>query len=344
MDMYWGEKPGLRVVNVADLSPVGEPFVELLSIDDRPLEWARYSGLPANALERAVPRPRVSRYRAAWQAANAARGATALVSHLPRMTAAVADAARLRGIDTPHLAFSFNFTQLPAPAARTRFRRSLASVDQFCTYTGFEADLYAEVFAIPRDRFRPLCWTQEAPVPGAVHPMLLPSGPFVAAVGGEGRDFAMLIAAARALPQVPFVVIARQTPLLMDPPANMTVHFNLPYATCWGIAARAAALLVPLRDADTCCGHITLVSARMLGLPIVTTRSRGTDEYTQDFAGTTLVPAGSVEGWVEAIRTVIADPDAARAAAAIDHAQAATLYDRSRWSTYIRDFVAQAGA
>jgi len=254
------------------------------------------------------------------------------------------DAARLRGIDTPHLAFSFNFTQLPAPAARTRFRRSLASVDQFCTYTGFEADLYAEVFAIPRDRFRPLCWTQEAPVPGAVHPMLLPSGPFVAAVGGEGRDFAMLIAAARALPQVPFVVIARQTPLLMDPPANMTVHFNLPYATCWGIAARAAALLVPLRDADTCCGHITLVSARMLGLPIVTTRSRGTDEYTQDFAGTKLVPAGSVEGWVEAIRTVIADPDAARAAAAIDHAEAATLYDRSRWSTYIRDFVVQARA
>lgn len=344
MEMHLGEQPALRVVNVADLSPVGEPFVELLSVDDRPLEWARYSGLPANALERALPRPRVSRYRAAWQATNAARGATVLVSHLPRMSAAVADAARLRRITTPHLAFSFNFTQLPAAAARSRFRRSLASIDQFCTYTGFEADLYAEVFAIPRARFRPVRWTQDAPVPGAVHPMLLPSGPFVAAVGGEGRDFAMLIAAARALPDVPFVVIARQTPLLMDPPANMTVHFNLPYATCWGIAARAAALLVPLRDADTCCGHITLVSARMLGLPIVTTMSRGTDEYTQGFAGTTLVPAGSVEGWVAAIRTIIADPDAARAAAATDRVEAATLYDRAHWGAYVGDFVAQARA
>lgn len=342
MGMNLGEQPALRVVNVADLSPVGEPFVELLSVGDRPVEWTRYSGLPANALERVVPRPRVSRYRAAWQATNAARDAAVLVSHLPRMSAAVADAARLRRIRTPHLAFSFNFTQLPASAARARFRRSLASVDQFCTYTGFEADLYAEVFAIPRARFQPVRWTQSVPVPGAVHPMLLPSGPFVAAVGGEGRDFAMLIAAARALPEVPFVVIARQTPLLMDPPPNMTVHFNLPYATCWGIAARAAAALVPLRDADTCCGHITLVSARMLGLPIVTTRSRGTDEYTQGFAGTTLVPAGSVEGWVEAIRAIIADPDMARATAASDQVEAAMLYDRAHWGAYVSDFVTQA--
>ncbi len=181
-------------------------------------------------------------------------------------------------------------------------------------------------------------------MPGAVHPMLLPSGPFVAAVGGEGRDFAMLIAAARALPQVPFVVIARQTPLLMDPPANMTVHFNLPYATCWGIrragrgiAGAAARCRYVLRayhagqraDAGPADRHHPLARDRRI--------------YA-DFAGTTLVPAGSVEGWVEAIRTVIADPDAARAAAAIDHAEAATLYDRSRWSTYIRDFVAQARA
>lgn len=327
------------IVNVAELTPVTDPFVDLATVDGDVLKWEQYSGLPANALERAIPRPRVSRYRAAWQAASAARRAGAIISHLPLMSAAVADAAWLRGARAPHLAFSFNFTALPVAAARARLRRTLARIDRFGTYTAFEADLYAEAFDIPRDRFRPLPWTQSAPRAGAVDDALLPDRPFVAAVGGEGRDVAMLIAAARALPDIPFVVIARPVALLADPPANMTVHFNVTHETCWGIASRAAALLVPLRDGETCCGHITLVSGQMLGLPIVTTASRGTQEYTVGFGGTTLVPAGELDGWVAAIRAIVADPDAARRRAAPDRDAAMALYDRRHWAEYVADFV-----
>src|SRR5690606_18561867 len=271
----------------------------------RPVTWHRHSGLPQNLIERVVRRPRLSRYRAALAAARDARDCDAIISHLPRMSAAVADAGRGLRSRAAHLAFSFNFTELPSGRTRARLSSSLSYVDQFCVYTRFEAGLYADALKLDAARFEPVTWTQDIPPVGHLPPDLTFHRPYVVAVGGEGRDFATLMEAARATPTLQYVVIARPTAALAHPPANVRVIFNVPLATCWGIASRALALLVPLRDAETCCGHITLVSGRLLGLPILTTASSGTDEYTQDFPGTLTLPAGEPEAWANAIRELV---------------------------------------
>jgi len=330
----------IKLVDVAEL-PVDAKFVDLPDVDGDPVRWVRHSGLPQSSLERRVTRPRLSRYRAAWNAAAAARDAEAIISHLPNVTAAVSDFGVLTGMRAPHLAFSFNFTDLPGAAKRLRFSTSLARVAQFAVYTEYEAALYADYFGLPPERFRPLLWTQETPTIGVVDPALVPSEPFVAAVGGEGRDFAVLTAAAKALPEVPFIVIARPTGALRDPPPNMKVHFNLPAPQTWALASRAAGMLAPLRTDETCCGHITLVSGRMLGIPMITTRSRGTREYSEGFAGTQLVPASDTEALVAAISSLIEDPTPARAAAAGEVAEAAIRHERTRWAEYIADFIRQ---
>jgi glycosyltransferase involved in cell wall biosynthesis len=90
---------------------------------------------------------------------------------------------------------------------------------------------------------------------------------------------------------------------------------------------------------ETCCGHITIVSARLLGLPIITTASRGTVEYTEDFDGTVVVPAGDTDRLQEAILHIREDLDGARTRSSADAAVAQVRYGRGLWADYVSDFL-----
>lgn len=330
----------ITIVNVADLSP-REPFVNLQEHQGRPVRWIHHSGLPQNALERMVRRPRLSRYRAAAAGARDARGAQVLISHLPRMTAALQSFARFAGKQIPHLAFSFNFTELPRGVDMGRLRRAFASVSQFCVYSQHEVGRYAEALNLPADRFRPVSWTQEPP------PVDLdvahPDGPFVAVIGGEGRDFASVLEAAKAAPELQWVIVARPSAQLASVPRNVTVHFNLPLAKTWGLAYHAAAVIVPLLSEQTCCGQITIATAQQLGIPLITTRSHATAEYVAGFAGTQVIEPGQPEALASAARSVAGSPGQARALAMGDRAEARQRYHRSRWDAYVDDFLCRAG-
>lgn len=326
----------LVLVNVHDVADP-DSFVDLAEIDGRPVHWLGHSGLPANAIERRVRRPRLSRYRAAAGAARDARHADAMISSLPRMSAAV---ERFMGTPLgprlPHLAFTFNFTALPVGNDLRRMRAALTPVEQFCVFSQFEVDRYAELFEIPAERFRPVIWTQ--PVPIANTDVAVPERPYVAAIGGEGRDFATLLDAARATPELDWIVIARPNALLETAPANVKVRYNVPHAQTWGIAAQAAATVVPLLSEDTCCGHLTLVSAQQLGLPLLTSRSRATREYVEGRAGTTLFEPGDAAALAALATAHAADPGR-KAVAQAERAAAVARYDRSQWNDYIADFV-----
>ena len=328
----------LIIVDVAELSPVNAEFINLEELDGQQVLWRRHSGLPENLFEHAVKRPRVSRYRAAYLAARDSRSADTIISHLPRMTAAVAELRYLTGNRIPHLAFSFNFTELPGKLQRARMKRVFARVDQFCVYTDFEKDVYADAFDIDPTKIKSVSWAQDMPIiaKGSM-PQL--AAPYVIAIGGEGRDFSTLVAVAQRLPKTHFVVIARPTAALARAPANMTVLYNVPAPVCWQIASSADAVLVPLTGPETCCGHITLVSARLLALPIVTTASQGTSQYTDGFAGTTVVPHADADAFAGAIESLRENLGATKILAVADQQLAKALYDRSVWRDYVTNFL-----
>ncbi len=325
----------IRIINVPDMSP-GDAFVDVPEIDGRRTAWIGHSGLPSNALERRVRRPRLSRYRAAWNATGEERRSAVLISHLPRMTQAVELAARVRGRRLPHLAFSFNFTDLPRGRDLALMRRTLSMVEQFCVYSGHEATLYPELFDIPADRFRQVMWGQSAPAadPSAA----TPDGPFVMAIGGEGRDIDGILAAARLRPDLRWVVVTRPNRALENPPGNVSVRFNLPAALTWGMALHAAAVVVPLRSEDTCCGHITIASTQLLGLPLITTRSHATREYVEGMPGTDVIESNDPDGLAAAAARALSDPIAIRSTAGLARDLAAARYDRAAWARLIVDF------
>lgn len=329
-----------RLINVPDLSS-GDAFVDLPPFMGHPIEWVGYSGLPQNIMERIAKRPRISRYRAAWRAVGEAPRATAIISHLPRMTRTVEELAGLRGKRIPHLAFSFNFTDLPIGQERRRFVRALERVERFCVYSSYEAVLYSKIFSLPADRFSHVMWAQSAPA--VDQSVQAPDKPFVIAVGGEGRDYESIVTAARARPDTTWLVIARPTTAFENAPDNVMAMYNLPAPLTWGLAKRAAAVVVPLRSAETCCGHITIASAQLLGLPVITTRSLATDDYVSGVDSSIVVEAGDSEALARAAAAAIADRESLREKAELALPQVEARYDRARWADLIMQFLHDFG-
>ena len=199
------------------------------------------------------------------------------------MTAAVSSLQQITGDRSPHLAFAFNFTDLPTSVAKHYLTAAFRSVRRFFVFSEFERDLYQRYFDLPRDRFEYLLWAQEPP-PIASTPSPYALNSYVTAVGGEGRDYATLIAAAARLPDIDFVIIARPYNLVKEVPPNVRFLTNVPIEQTWRIAADSSCMVVPLRDRTTCCGHITLVSSELLGIPVISTHSEATMAYTEDMA------------------------------------------------------------
>jgi glycosyltransferase involved in cell wall biosynthesis len=252
------------------------------------------------------------------------------------MTSAVELFARFRGVRRPHLAFSFNFTDLPTGSDFKRMRRNIAHVERFCVYSAFEKEIYPKLFGLPPERFRFVFWGQIAPE--FQTDVSVPNGSFVVAIGGEGRDYKSIVEAARVRPDVQWIAIARPHPALIDPPTNLAVRYNVPSQVTWGMARKAAAVVVPLRSENTCCGHITIVSAQLLGLPLVTTRSRATEEYVSEMVGATVIEPSDPVALAGAVAASIENSVDLRRLARDDIRRAESRYARGKWSEEVAEF------
>ena len=331
----------LIAVNVPDISPADDVFTRLPVRHG--VQWVGLTGLPSNAVERfARPVIRLSRYRAALQATQAAGRGSFVVSHLPLMTAAVAHALRLCGRRAPHLGFAFNFTELPVGARRAYLRNAIRRVDQLTVFSEFEKTKYAAHFDVDPDRFVPVLWAQEVP-PVATEPVQVFKQPYLCAVGGEGRDFPLLMEVAKRLgPSVSVVVIAWSERFArIAVPDNVTVLTDLSLARTWRIAQDSAGVLVPLLARETCCGQITLVSAKLLGLPIATTHAHATRDYVAGRAGVLQCEPGDVAAFACLGRRLLEDSDALRATAQADAAAEREIHALRHWGEYVDAFIDQ---
>ena len=267
--------------------------------------------VPADApkLLRHVPGPNWGRVAAAARVRRAVQrdGADLVVSLGPRASAYV-EAIGLRGLArVPHLAMAFNFTDLPRGARLALMRRSLAAIDRFVVFSRMERELYAGVFGISVDRFVFTHWGVQPPL-GAPGPRTVVTR-YVAALGGEARDYRTLCDAARRLPRLRFVLVVRPDSLAgIDVPANVEVHTNLPWDAAWSLAWHADALLVPLRSAETPNGHVTVVGGMHLGKAQVVTDSRGVRDYVAHEETALLAPAHDGAGFAHAIERLLDEP------------------------------------
>lgn len=143
----------VRVTSVHDLEP-GWPWIASLYHGQPAVEWHSVSTRRSRFLAR-LPGPHWGRIRAALQIRRilARNQADLVVSHGPYTSYYVEALGRREKRDVPHLAFAFNFTDIPDGYRLEAMRRAFAHTDRFTVYSRMERELYAETFGVPIDRF-----------------------------------------------------------------------------------------------------------------------------------------------------------------------------------------------
>jgi glycosyltransferase involved in cell wall biosynthesis len=245
----------------------------------------------------------LTRLRGCWNAVQIARRYPdrLIVTHGPTLAAWCVFFARISRVRIRLLAHSFNFSVLPGPVKRCIFEFAFSSVDRFVVFSQAELDLYSRAFNIPLDRFDFVHWGVNVPRIEVLDQPVV-KGRYVAAIGGNSRDYRTLIEAAWKLSDVRFVLVVRPRNLKgLLLPANVTVHTNISLDKSMDILRHAQLMVLPLASGEVPCGHVTLVAAMHLGKAMVVTDSTGVSDYVRDRDNALLVQAKSAKGLESAI-------------------------------------------
>jgi len=299
------------IVNLSEFDPAWVWHEHAFS--DRPgTHWAHETDRRVPFAEWLPRRLTLARAAAGWRAAGYLQGDDAvLVTHGPRPTMYGALAAQLRRRERRHLAFSFNFTDLPTGSARKLMAAAYRHVDRFVVFSTMERTLYAKYFDLPLERFDMLHWGVQPPALQA-QAAPLEAGDYVCAIGSQARDYALLFETMRSLPSIRLVVVATPQSLHgLSVPENVRVHTNIPLADAMNILAFSRFMVLPLRSSEVPCGHVTLVAAMHLGKAIVSTDSSGVSDYVKKGSTGELVASRDPTSMSRAIQALYDDPDTA---------------------------------
>lgn len=134
------------------------------------------------------------------------------------------------------------------------------------------------------------------------------AGGYVLAVGSDiGRDYALLVQAARQL-QMPVVLHTRRE-LPADLPPQVRVQRDwISFEALRDLYAGAAVVVVPLKDTLHASGVNGLLEALAMGRPTVVSASRGIADYVDDGQNARVVPVGDAAALAQAIDSLWHDP------------------------------------
>jgi glycosyltransferase involved in cell wall biosynthesis len=109
--------------------------------------------------------------------------------------------------------------------------------------------------------------------------------------GRSGRDYGLLVEAARGIP-VQFRIICDQFPKSLKDqlPENVTVLSSCYHACYFEELEQCRFVVIPLRPEDISAGQMVLLQAMAMGKPCIITETETTKDYIRDGAGMISVP------------------------------------------------------
>ncbi len=343
--MNCGERlPPIRVVCCAEVGDQRWRWVApYFSDTDVSFEFARCPPRKIDSLLRIFS---LARLLGCIEAVRKTHGSKAriLVTHGPTLAAWCALLTRLFGIEVSIIAHSFNFVALPGPIKRAIFRIALSRIERFVVFSQVEREIYSKAFDLPIDRFDFVRWGVQIPLVEAPdRPIEL--GNYVAAIGGNARDYRTLLGAARELSEIRFVLVVRSENLKgLELPPNVSAHTSIPFGRAMNILLHSRFMTLPLLPGDIPCGHVTLVAAMHLGKAMVVTDSAGVTDYIRDGVNAISVNAGSVQSLVPAIKRLWQDRELCQLLGANGRLFAAAECTEERIAEHFRGFLSSMKA
>ena len=199
--------------------------------------------------------------------------------------------------------------------ARTGFRpvdwllnRVWRRVSCFIVHSRDEARLFGKMHDIPADRFVFSHWGYDLPrfEPRGVTDV---AAPYVTMVGRNNRDLATFCEAVRRAGVRGVLITAaymlERNPI--EPREDLVVLLDRPPEECLNYVAGSFAHLVLVTDAERGAGHISAVSAMLLGKPQVFSDVAPLADYLIDDLNGIAVPLDDADAVAAAIRRLLAD-------------------------------------
>ena len=298
----------IDIVNLSDLDPDWN-WLKDAARGPQALRWTHVSTQTANTPGWLPARASWSRAMAGWQAASALTARSSiLVSHGPRMALYGATALAARFMRRKHLAYSFNFTELPHGTLHKAMSVAFRAVDRFVCFSNMERALYAQHFDLDINRIDMIHWAARSPaIDRAAAPAV--RGDYLCAIGSQARDYATLLEAMRALPQIRLVIVATpQSVTGLNIPSNVEIRCNIPLGQAMNILQHSRFMVVPLRDSEVPCGHVTIVAAMHLQKATIASASSGIADYVANEETGLTVAAGDPNALSAAIDRLWSDP------------------------------------
>lgn len=277
---------------------------------------------------------RIKRQQAGLRAAWLARSADLVLSFGAGLASVLEIGRRLCQVRTPHCCYYLNFDRLPQGVTLARQAPLYRRIDRFVVSSTMERMLYARHFGIDPARIDVILWGVNPP---EVADRRIVEGDYICAVGGNSRDYAMLMEVAAARPDVAFVIVARPRNLegLAIPP-NVTTHANIPFGDAMAIVRDARVMALPLVSTETPCGHVTIVGAHYLGTPVVVTDSTGIEDYVTDGVTGLVAETGSAPSLGAALDRLWSDRALAARIGAAGRAFAEARCTEANYSPHVR--------
>ncbi len=208
------------------------------------------------------------------------------------------------------------YSRLRRTMRRLFFRRLTALVDVVIVHSEAEVRLYSTFFGTPSHRFVFIpyhVYTDAATWRKEVRPPVIAS-PYVLAAGRH-RDFPCFLDAVRDLPwRTVLVAGASDRATIGDNlPANVEVHYELPFARYRDFIAQAAIAVVPLfgQRHQRLLGQIALLEAAQMHVPVIAARTFQVMDYVSEREVLFYAPGDSAELRLQ-IQRLIADDDLRR--------------------------------
>ncbi|MEM9988814.1 MAG: hypothetical protein AAF723_04770, partial [Pseudomonadota bacterium] len=202
----------MNPIRIANISPrqashsvwISDQIEDDYTVCGRPLQWDGFSTAPETYPSTFLSAPMAKKFPGygRWRAVKALEKSAPydlIISHGPWTTAWTASFLRKTNSQTKHLAFAFNFTDLPTGLRHALMKYVFSRVDHFAIFTDAESSLYQSTFDIPPDKFIRAPWGVKAPIESALERKI--SEPYIVSLGGEARCYKTLCETAKLCPE-----------------------------------------------------------------------------------------------------------------------------------------------
>lgn len=274
------------------------------------IDWETITTIQTPRLNQ-IQKPYLARYLMAFRAAWKARNVDLIVTHGEPTAIWTGIFMRLLGVKARHLAWAFTMPEYDGYGTwrKLLLRFGMKNVDRLVMFSEIETRSYPPLLGLDPDRFHMIPWSANgASIDWSAPPII--QGEYIAAIGGEGRDYATLFKAMEMIPERQLAVVASPKSLEgLTPPQNVTVYSNIPLDDAMNIAAHASFLVLPLLSETIPCGHGSIVSQFYLKRATIVTKSQAMNGYAYAEENVLEYPAQDAKALKDQINRLFEDEE-----------------------------------